>query len=76
MFFFQQFKYLSNELEQFYSSSSSSLSSEKVFFRVQFKFEFGKMIEFFRVQVRVRSSATKGLYCGDFLELFQLSLHV
>ena len=31
--FFSQFKYLSNELEQFYSSSS--LSSEKTFFRVQ-----------------------------------------
>ena len=28
--FFQQFKYLSNDLEQFYSSSSSS--SEKIFF--------------------------------------------
>ena len=46
MFFsFQQFKYLSNELEleQFYSSSSSS--SEKIFFRVQ-------------VQVRVLSSSS------------------
>ena len=46
MFFsFQQFKYLSNELEleQFYSSSSSSSSLEKIFFRVQ-------------VQVRVRQN--------------------
>ena len=28
-------KFLFNELEQFHSSSSSSLSSEKLFFRVQ-----------------------------------------
>ena len=49
MFFsFQQFKYLSNELEQFYSSSSSS--SEKVFFQVQVRVRQND-----RVQVRVRS---------------------
>ena len=57
-FFFQQFKYLSNELEQFYSSSSSS--SKKYVF--EFKFEFGKMIKFCRVQVRVRSSAAKNIF--------------
>ena len=44
--FFQQFKYLFNELEQFFSSSSSS--SQKIFF--EFKFEFGKMIEFFEFE--------------------------
>ena len=39
-------KFLFRELEQFYSS----LSSEKLFF--EFKLEFGKIIEFFRVRVR------------------------
>ena len=33
LFFFQQFRYVSNELEKLYSSSSSS--SEKIYFRVQ-----------------------------------------
>ena len=41
--------------------NSNSFIRVRVLKKYFFKFEFGKMIEFFRVQVRVRNP---GVYCG------------
>ena len=50
--------FLFNNFNIFLMNSNSN-SSEKYFF--EFKFEFSKMIEFFRVQVRVRSPGQQQL---------------